>query len=68
MSAICIVILYLIKVQVNTRFKKHLKIPLPVELFVVSNSSIQSNLPYVTFHGKIEIGSHKTDGHYIEVY
>jgi hypothetical protein len=30
--------------------------------------TIQSNLPYVTFYGNIEIRSHKTGGHYIQVY
>ena len=25
--------------------------------------SVQSNLPYLTFQGNIEIGSHKTGGH-----
>lgn len=34
-SLICIVILYLVKVQVNQRFKHKLKIPLPIELVVV---------------------------------
>ena len=28
---------------------------------------LQSNLPYVTFQGYIEIGSHKTGGHLIQV-
>lgn len=48
MSAICIVILYIVKVQVNTRFKKHLKIPIPVELVVVIIGTLASH--YGHFH------------------
>jgi len=35
-SAICIIVIYLVKVQINQRFKAKLKIPLPIELVVVS--------------------------------
>lgn len=36
-SAICMVILYIVKVHINQRFKHKLKIPVPIELLVVSN-------------------------------
>ena len=36
MSVVCIIILYTIKVHVNQRFKNKMKIPVPIELFVVS--------------------------------
>jgi len=29
--------------------------------------TVQSNLSYMTFQGKIKIGSHKTGGHLIQV-
>ncbi|XP_053400591.1 solute carrier family 26 member 6-like [Mercenaria mercenaria] len=35
MSVICMVILYIVKVQVNQRFKAKMKFPVPVELLVV---------------------------------
>lgn len=35
-SAICMVILYIVKVQINQRFKHKLKVPVPIELLVVS--------------------------------
>ena len=35
-SAICMVILYIVKVHINQRFKHKLKIPVPIELLVVS--------------------------------
>ncbi|XP_069109459.1 prestin-like isoform X2 [Argopecten irradians] len=34
-SAVCIVVIYIVKVQINQRFKDKLKIPLPIELLVV---------------------------------
>ena len=36
-SAICMVILYIVKVHINQRFKHKLKLPVPIELLVVSN-------------------------------
>ena len=36
MSLVCMVIIYIIKVQINMRFKDRLKFPVPVELIVVS--------------------------------
>ena len=35
-SIISMVILYLVKVQINQRFKSKLKIPIPIEIIVVS--------------------------------
>ena len=35
-SIISMVILYLVKVQINQRFKSQLKIPIPIEIIVVS--------------------------------
>ena len=40
LSLICIVILYIVKVQINQRFKHKLKVPIPIELFIVSIESI----------------------------
>lgn len=42
MSVICIIILYAIKVHVNQRFKSKMKIPVPIELFVVVSATMLS--------------------------
>jgi hypothetical protein len=40
---------------------------LPYDFIILSLFKVQSNLSYVTFQGNIEIGSHKTGGHLIQV-
>ncbi|OWF37231.1 solute carrier family 26 member 10-like isoform X2 [Mizuhopecten yessoensis] len=42
-SAVCIVFIYLVKVQINQRFKDKLKVPLPIELFVVIIGTVVSH-------------------------
>ncbi|KAH3838295.1 hypothetical protein DPMN_111703 [Dreissena polymorpha] len=39
-SAICILVLYLVKAQVNERFKAKLPVPIPIEIVVVILSTI----------------------------
>nr|XP_022321583.1 solute carrier family 26 member 10-like isoform X1 [Crassostrea virginica]XP_022321584.1 solute carrier family 26 member 10-like isoform X1 [Crassostrea virginica]XP_022321585.1 solute carrier family 26 member 10-like isoform X1 [Crassostrea virginica] len=41
-SAICMVILYIVKVHINQRFKHKLKIPVPIELLVVIAGTLLS--------------------------
>uniref|UniRef100_K1P2Z7 Prestin n=1 Tax=Magallana gigas TaxID=29159 RepID=K1P2Z7_MAGGI len=41
-SAICMVILYIVKVHINQRFKHKLKIPVPIELLVVVAGTLLS--------------------------
>ena len=36
-SCVAILTLYLVKTQINQRFKDKLKLPIPIELIVVSN-------------------------------
>ncbi|XP_060582830.1 prestin-like isoform X2 [Ruditapes philippinarum] len=52
-SLICIVILYLVKVQINQRFKAKLKIPVPIELFVVIIGTVTSYFSH--FHENYHI-------------
>ncbi|XP_041358329.1 prestin-like isoform X2 [Gigantopelta aegis] len=54
-SGICIVILYVVKVQINQRFKSKLKIPIPVELVVVIAGTIASHFGqfYQNYHIKV---------------
>ncbi|XP_052796672.1 prestin-like [Mya arenaria] len=47
-SIICIIILYLVKEHINTRFKDRLKIPVPIELCVVIAGTLASY--YGNFH------------------
>ncbi|XP_050416735.1 sulfate transporter [Patella vulgata] len=47
-TLICIVIIYLVKVQINQRFKHKLKIPIPVELLVVIGATLASH--FGNFH------------------
>ncbi|KAH3838311.1 hypothetical protein DPMN_111719 [Dreissena polymorpha] len=42
-SAICIVVLYLVKAQVNERFKKKLPVPIPIEIVVVVLGTVASH-------------------------
>ncbi|XP_045204648.2 sulfate transporter-like [Mercenaria mercenaria] len=42
MSLVCMVIIYIIKVQINQRFKAKLKFPVPVELIVVVAGTMTS--------------------------
>ncbi|XP_033742442.1 solute carrier family 26 member 10-like isoform X2 [Pecten maximus] len=42
-SAVCIVVIYLVKVQINQRFKDKLKIPLPIELLAVITGTAVSH-------------------------
>ncbi|KAL4229850.1 hypothetical protein ACF0H5_010242 [Mactra antiquata] len=55
MSAICMTILYLVKVQINQRFKSKLRFPVPVELFVVVAGTMLSHFLNFSdrFHMKI---------------
>lgn len=37
MSVLCMIVLYIVKVQVNQRFKDKMRFPVPVELLVVGD-------------------------------
>ncbi|XP_052795509.1 sulfate transporter-like isoform X2 [Mya arenaria] len=50
MSAVCMVILYVVKVHVNQRFKDKMRFPVPVELFVVVAATLVSH--YLSFAEK----------------
>lgn len=52
-SFICMIIIYLVKVQINQRFKDKLKIPIPIELFVVIAGTLTSH--YENFHERYKI-------------
>ncbi|XP_060065920.1 sulfate anion transporter 1-like [Ylistrum balloti] len=52
-SAVCIVVIYLVKVQINQRFKDKLKIPLPIELIVVIAGTLVSH--FLKFKVKYEM-------------
>ncbi|XP_029644388.1 sulfate transporter isoform X1 [Octopus sinensis] len=52
-SCICMVIIYLVKTQINQRFKDRLKIPVPIELFVVVTGTLISH--YVRLKEKFGI-------------
>ncbi|XP_061163701.1 prestin-like isoform X1 [Saccostrea echinata] len=52
-SAICMVILYIVKVQINHRFKHKLKIPIPIELFVVVAGTLLSY--FFNFHTEYNV-------------
>ncbi|KAL4229849.1 hypothetical protein ACF0H5_010241 [Mactra antiquata] len=43
MSIVCMIIIYIIKVQVNQRFKSKMRFPVPVELFVVVAGTLLSH-------------------------
>ncbi|GAB1601766.1 sulfate transporter-like isoform X1 [Argonauta hians] len=52
-SCICMIIIYLVKTQINQRFKDRLKIPVPIELFVVITGTLISH--YVRLKDKFDI-------------
>ncbi|KAH3830635.1 hypothetical protein DPMN_103880 [Dreissena polymorpha] len=52
-SAICIVVLYLVKAQVNQRFKAKLKVPIPIEIVVVVLGTVASH--FGKFHEKYHV-------------
>ncbi|XP_048774241.1 prestin-like isoform X2 [Ostrea edulis] len=52
-SAICMVILYIVKVQINQRFKHKLKVPVPIELLVVVGGTLLSY--FFNFHTEYNI-------------
>ncbi|KAK3099221.1 hypothetical protein FSP39_001159 [Pinctada imbricata] len=54
-SAICIVILYIVKVQINQRFKSKLKIPVPIELIVVIIGTVISHFFHFEDNYKVKI-------------
>ncbi|XP_052282079.1 sulfate anion transporter 1-like isoform X2 [Dreissena polymorpha] len=52
-SLICMVVLYIVKEQINQRFKSKLRFPIPVELFVVIGATLASH--FMNFAGKYHI-------------
>lgn len=50
---ICMIIIYLVKVQVNQRFKDKLKVPVPIDLFVVIAATLTSH--YENLHERYNI-------------
>ncbi|XP_064609338.1 prestin-like [Liolophura sinensis] len=53
MSLICMVVLYLIKIQVNQRYKSSLRIPIPIELLVVILGTVASH--FGNFNDKYDL-------------